>query len=131
MDRKVMYSPGKLGANQVVEGVDDDLSPVRADPSLEVTAKLKELIRRRTNADSEPGKRNYRISLFGCANAGKSTILRQFQLIQGQVPSDEDRLLHRETILLNLFDNVRGVLNLMSSLTIAFTHPENEVRRLF
>ncbi|KAJ3052690.1 guanine nucleotide-binding protein subunit alpha [Rhizophlyctis rosea] len=74
-------------------------------------------------------KNEVKMLLLGAGESGKSTILKQMQLIHGAGYSNEERETFREIVFSNTVQSMRVILDAMSTMGIALGNPANEPHR--
>jgi guanine nucleotide-binding protein subunit alpha len=73
--------------------------------------------------DSEKTQKEVKCLLLGAGESGKSTILKQMQLIHGVGYSIEEREAYREIVISNLVQSIKVVLTAMGSLGVPLSDP--------
>ncbi|KAL7752075.1 guanine nucleotide-binding protein subunit alpha [Sorochytrium milnesiophthora] len=83
-------------------------------------------IEQQLKRDNEKSRKEVKMLLLGAGESGKSTILKQMQLIHGAGYSDEERLAYREIIYSNVVQSMRVILEAMEVLGIPLGDAANE-----
>uniref|UniRef100_A0A914GWB5 Uncharacterized protein n=1 Tax=Globodera rostochiensis TaxID=31243 RepID=A0A914GWB5_GLORO len=75
-------------------------------------------------ADFENEKKIVKLLLFGTAESGKSTILRQMKIIHGDGYNDEERLKKREAVYNNVLLGTASIIYGMKTLRLHYDSPD-------
>jgi guanine nucleotide-binding protein subunit alpha len=88
-----------------------------------------EQIEQQLKQDKIQSQKEVKMLLLGAGESGKSTILKQMQLIHGVGYSDEERLAYKEIIYSNIIQSMKVILEAMETLGISLGDTANQGHR--
>ncbi|ORZ40344.1 G-protein complex alpha subunit GpaA/FadA [Catenaria anguillulae PL171] len=97
-------------------------TPSKDDDGRRVNQQIDEQLR----MDRQRATREVKCLLLGAGESGKSTILKQMQLIHGVGYTDADRYAFREVIFSNLVQSIKVIISAMPALGVPLADPSLE-----
>ena len=91
------------------------------------TIHCSEMIDRQLRQQKLKPRKECKILLLGCGDVGKSTFVKQMNIIYGEGYSKKDRLGYRSLIYSNILDGTRRLIDASQQLQSPLQHSQNEL----